>query len=1276
MRGTTLLSLLFAFCALSCVRGQTETITLQVHLGYRSPNGQDVNDLTTLLSKGDGFSETIKIVSDQKFYWNQTSESHNVYAELEITGQNASTRATDLEASPEVLFGNQDDIEAWTVWDNRTGSEPEIKTVALSDVWYIRFVTNESVSASLEAYQQVFTSWMTPEQQQNSAITVDYKYDLVGSERDVLMLLTIQQLSYPWRDTPISDAIYKLTVNNSWADACKQMGVPIIANASIWRDGAEESSSSTELSVHFTYAKDSTTRDPSVWAPIFAKVPSYFSLPVNVTYSPFTQRRRDYEPTHVKINLKVIGHKIDVELTLDAFRAAIEAQNTGAEEYFNDEREAATQPLPDIFVLHVWPAGTSEPETTQNATTVNFRFYYESALQYNGQSFWTVIAAAELSGSAEIVGALISDFRYGIYEQRRQGMEDPFNKANSGVPNSTFVHLWQGEKEPQQYNGDVIEQSYFVTFDYNTALTQGPLSPEDLLRVLRNFTTDDVTIYSTGQNSSTFVDVDNAIRAYTTSISFEIVGLVTPYGQDYVNDTMERLGREFFNPNLDKWSSVSQGYGLPILTPTHLWKNGSSIVELVNVGLAYRDSSQMISSFDFSLIFRRLVQSSVGVSQYDLSSIDWQAYPKDSLNYYHTCMLTLAVSSTDPLLIDRAVNALVAAGQNRTFEYNGSWNTQNMSNVLPHIRVSGIWRADDTEPEPPSPVPKSANYKLRFLFTTGDENKTVVASEYIALFRDVAGEGVQFEQVAPSVENVTHNPQNPSLRDHDAVVTFSINGTEDWTGLNTVDGSVEILQGYIASNDKWDFFVQQLDLESFTATHIWKAEEPEPFYYPKRYFYAHFMYVSEESAAKATTPLFRQVIQPPVTLTWLQNMMEHAVSYKNNLTLSSFDTVSLFEIGGLPDDVQTALQQLKDAAAHHHGKRYDHNAFDRGNRTDLPEITVHHIWTPEEKQPDDQMKRNTLYVAVQFEFNTTNANFSVNSLLPVFHNISTRDVSSTLTTDLIVTSTEVVKTIEQVTERNGNMSDTYNATVSHFTVKAVLHYTGLAYEEGSETADALHNLMEQYNGETKGERIRIWTGKYELPFFIITSVSAPTESVHFDFVGGVTEQQLRDIIVGTLQIDATQLSIEDFVAASGKRAGGSATAVFGLGSVAKDPTGLKDTFVQAAKDNKFATYAQEHNMPAVSVTPADSTSTTEQPTTQPPTQPTEQPTEQPTTQPQPTNSQDEPHGLRPGQKAGIAFGVIIGVAIIVAGVYLLVRYRKRKASAEYERLMDNPYNKL
>lgn len=115
------------------------------------------------------------------------------------------------------------------------------------------------------------------------------------------------------------------------------------------------------------------------------------------------------------------------------------------------------------------------------------------------------------------------------------------------------------------------------------------------------------------------------------------------------------------------------------------------------------------------------------------------------------------------------------------------------------------------------------------------------------------------------------------------------------------------------------------------------------------------MYISlEEADGNNVSQLFRQVINPYTTLTWLKNMAVHATSNTNNLTLSNFDTIALYQLEGKMEDITNATQQLKDAAMNHH------NAFDRGSRMDLPEITVHHIWTPEETDPDHNLKRGSI----------------------------------------------------------------------------------------------------------------------------------------------------------------------------------------------------------------------------------------------------------------------------------------------------------------------------
>lgn len=125
------------------------------------------------------------------------------------------------------------------------------------------------------------------------------------------------------------------------------------------------------------------------------------------------------------------------------------------------------------------------------------------------------------------------------------------------------------------------------------------------------------------------------------------------------------------------------------------------------------------------------------------------------------------------------------------------------------------------------------NYKIRFTFTTGDSNVVPNPNEYIKIFNDIVGPDAQIDQAGNATQELTHNPYNTTLMDHNSVVSFTISGIEAWSGENSVEAGLETLQGFITSNDMWTFYVEKYDLEYMSAVHMWKSNETEPFYLNK-----------------------------------------------------------------------------------------------------------------------------------------------------------------------------------------------------------------------------------------------------------------------------------------------------------------------------------------------------------------------------------------------------------------------------------------------------------
>ncbi|PRP82568.1 flocculin [Planoprotostelium fungivorum] len=144
-----------------------------------------------------------------------------------------------------------------------------------------------------------------------------------------------------------------------------------------------------------------------------------------------------------------------------------------------------------------------------------------------------------------------------------------------------------------------------------------------------------------------------------------------------------------------------------------------------------------------------------------------------------------------------------------------------------------------------------------------------------------------------------------------------------------------------------------------------------------------------------------------------------------------------------------------------------------------------------------------------------------------------------------------------------------------------------------EGTDNLFNETAQRENMGQMTVVRLWYGNSSEP--------PSNTSITFHFVGAVNSTQLRQIIAGTIGSNIKSLSLQNFVASSRKRQGGSATAVFSQGRI--DPATAQSSFVTAMDEaqnagrNRFAEYAATAGLPAVSIAVNDITSASSVPTT-------------------------------------------------------------------------------
>ncbi|PRP84273.1 hypothetical protein PROFUN_08293 [Planoprotostelium fungivorum] len=1236
--------------AVSCARGQNVSAILDVHFTATSLNNEPLTHEELQFLTVDGIV-LFELTNDTTnfYYLNHTHQIENVYGKINITDEQPTLdrRVAHLMATPNALFEKFEGVQVLNIWKPED-QEPMVPTSDLVDMWNVKIDQKNNSYLSEKDYVRLFTHYL------NQSIFFNVTTHItLQSDTTVQLQMNISQLSHPWRDTPISNNI-TFRSYEQWNAASIDLGFP---------NNLEDSEQiiSVRFSVdspHYNQPKDflpifqqiasafpvtveyddvdptgTTTQTPPTWEPTYSTIapPTHTSTEGSttgtissaqttthtesaITDSSVTQESTttgsqepttgsqestttttgsqesttgsqepstgsqestttttgsqesttgsqesttgsqesttgSQEPTttspivtsafrtlskrgstsELVINLRITGEAEDIGNAISMLSLACSNQLSGQFDAFNEGRNNVTDQLPNILVYHFWPAGVVEPNVMYTTTEVQTHFYYPGTMRYEGSflplfdhvtpraslvsmnitsydgqeyfsvatnaSYWSFRATLTIHGVFKVPQAVYNDLVYAAYAQKSG--RDAFNTPGSTLPNVTVIHFYEGNTEPLE-DGSAVSQVWYAQFRYEFPSGDQPYAGQ-FVRIYQAVAGPNVTV--------TLINVEDDITQplvnhteYTVTLSLNISGIVTPYGLDYVNETMKRVARSIRNPDISLWNYWSRNFSLPEIFPVDVWLNISAPpTQLLNVRLAYNSSDPNPEPFDFSELFRHASNSTryVTVYQSGRTSDYILPYPPNSDMYVHNYTILLSVMGNHAEDVETVSADLIRAAQEKSDVFNGQWNHRaNNGTDLPNITVASIWRAGYLEVTPNS-TQIQQTYKMRFIYTTGDDSENITANDYLPLFNKVMGFNlVQIHAAAPSTENVTVQPSTTKhLMDHDAVVTFDVRGIQDWTGINTVCLGLSRLQTYVDNNTLWDGLVDQYKLEFFDAVHVWSANEAEPLYHPRQF-------------------------------------------------------------------------------------------------------------------------------------------------------------------------------------------------------------------------------------------------------------------VLFSFSGNVTEEQLTRIVVGALQLSDDQFDIESFVPASRKRAEGSAVGLFQSGVAGADPAVNKESFVQAAKDNKFATYAQEHNMPAVSVTPAGSASTTEQPTTQPPTQPitssttstvqsttssttstvqsttssttstvqsttsthssgessstqdlpteqpttqpptqpteqpptqpteqpttqpTEQPTEQPTTQPQPTNSQDEPHGLRPGQKAGIVIGVLLGVAIVGAAIYLFVMHRRKKASEEYDRLMDNPYNKL